>query len=132
MDGKEVLVLKGNNTTLSTGCKRWPREKPRKLFIWWYILWWLKILFFYVKYLMTKYWWVTSYEFVERIIYLKSLFPHSNVSDFHLLCYLTPPPPSPFFPLQIHYRNYWSRDSWKTTIMNYFVELRSLLWFLWH
>ena len=29
------------------------------------------IYIFYVKYLMTKYWLVTSYEFVERIIYLK-------------------------------------------------------------
>ena len=37
-----------------------------------------------------KYWWVTSYEFVVRIIYLKGLFPHPNVSAFHLLIYLTP------------------------------------------
>ena len=36
MDENEVLVLKGDNITLSTGCKRWPREKPRELFIWWY------------------------------------------------------------------------------------------------
>ena len=36
MDEKKVLVLKGDNTTLSTGRKCWPREKPRKLFIWWY------------------------------------------------------------------------------------------------
>ena len=34
---------------------------------------------------MTKYWWVTSCEFVERIIYLKGLFPHPNVSEFYLL-----------------------------------------------
>ena len=38
-----------------------------------------------------KYCWVTSYEFVERIIYLKGLFPHLNISEFHLLSYLTPP-----------------------------------------
>ena len=40
---------------------------------------------------MIKYWWVTSYEFEVRIIYLKGLFPHPNVSEFHLLSYLTPP-----------------------------------------
>ena len=66
---------KGDSTTLSTRCKRWPREKSRKLFIWWYIYYdgsqYKDIYIFYVKYLMTKYWWVTSYEFVERIIYLK-------------------------------------------------------------
>ena len=45
---------------------------------------------FYVKYFMIKYWWVISYEFVVRIIYLKVLFPHSNVSEFHLLSNLTP------------------------------------------
>ena len=39
---------------------------------------------------MIKYWWVTSYEFVVGIIYLKGLFPHPNVSEFHLLSYLTP------------------------------------------
>ena len=90
---------KGDNTTLSTGCKRWPWEKSRKLFIWWYwyiyiyiyILWWLTIQKnSYVKYLMIKYWWVTSYEFVVIIIYLKGLLPHLNVSEFHLLSYLTP------------------------------------------
>ena len=47
-------------------------------------------IFFYMKYLMIKYWWVTSYEFVVRIIYLKGLFPHPNVSKFHLLSYCTP------------------------------------------
>ena len=36
MDEKEVLVLKGDSTTVSTGHKRWPREKSGKLFIWWY------------------------------------------------------------------------------------------------
>ena len=46
-------------------------------------------IFFYMKYLIIKYWWVTSYEFVVRIIYLKGLFPHPNVSEFHLLNYLT-------------------------------------------
>ena len=35
-------------------------------------------IFFYMKYLMIKYWWVTSYEFVVRIIYLKGLFPHNS------------------------------------------------------
>ena len=49
----------------------------------------VKIFFFYMKYLIIKYWWVTSYEFVVRIIYLKGLFPHPNVSEFHLLNYLT-------------------------------------------
>ena len=58
-----------------------------------------KDIFFYMKYLMIKYWWVTSYEFVVRIIYLKGLFPHPNVSEFHLLSYLTPPPTSLLFPL---------------------------------
>ena len=47
-------------------------------------------IFFYMKYLMIKYWWITSYEFVVRIIYLKGLFPHPNVSKFHLLSYFTP------------------------------------------
>ena len=56
----------------------------------------IKIFLFYMKYSMIKYWWVTSYEFVVGIIYLKGLFPHPNVSEFHLLSYLTsPPPPSP-------------------------------------
>ena len=40
-----------------------------------------------------KYWWVTSYEIVVKIIYLKGLFLHPNVTEFHLLSYLTPPPP---------------------------------------
>ena len=35
---------------------------------------------------------------VIRIIYLKGLFPHPNVFEFHLLSYLTPPPP-PFISL---------------------------------
>ena len=30
---------------------------------------------------------------VVRIIYIKGLFPHPSVSEFHLLSYLTPPPP---------------------------------------
>ena len=100
MDENEVLVLKGDNITLSTGCNRWPREKSRKLFIWWY--WYIYIYIyiyydgsqykdiFYMKYLMIKYWWVTSYEFIIRIIYLKGLFSHPNVSEFHLLSYFTP------------------------------------------
>ena len=87
---------KGDSTTLSTGHKRWPREKPRKLFIWWYGYICYDGTqykdFFYMKYLMIKYWWVTSYEFVVRIIYLKGLFPHPNVSKFHLLSYFTPSP----------------------------------------
>ena len=45
-----------------------------------------------MKYLMIKYWWVTSYEFIVRIIYLKGLFPHPNVNELHLLSYPTPPP----------------------------------------
>ena len=39
---------------------------------------------------MIKYWWVASYEFIVRIIYLKGLFLHPNVSEFHLLSYLIP------------------------------------------
>ena len=105
---------KGDNTNLSTGCKRWPREKFRKLFIRWYwyiyiyiyydgsqykdIYIFLYIYILYMKYLMIKYWWVTCYEFVVRIIYLKGLFPHLEVSKFYLLSYLT----SLYFPLQIH------------------------------
>ena len=95
MEEKEVLVLKGDYTTLSTGRKCWPREKPRKLFIWWY--WYMyydgsqyKDIFFLYEVCDDKYWWVISYEIVVRIIYLKGLFPHPNVSEFHLLNYLTP------------------------------------------
>ena len=51
-----------------------------------------KDIFFYMKYLIIKYWWVTSYEFVVKIIYLKGLFPHPNVSEFYLLSYLIPLP----------------------------------------
>ena len=46
-----------------------------------------------------KYWWVTSHEIVVRIIYLKGFFPHPNVSEFHLLSYLTPPPHPFLFPI---------------------------------
>ena len=105
MDENEVLVLKGDSTTLSTGRKRWPQEKSRKLFILWY--WYMYYdgsqckdiinIYIYMKYLMIKYWWVTSYEFVVRIICLKGLFPHPNVSEFHLLSIS---PPSPLFPLR--------------------------------
>ena len=84
---------KWDNTTLSTGRKRWSRENPRKLSIWWY--WYMYyngsqykdiyiyiyifiylFIYLYMKYLMIRYWWVTGYEFVVRIIYLKGLFPH--------------------------------------------------------
>ena len=34
---------------------------------------------------------VESYKFVVWIIHLKGLFSHPNVSEFHLLSYLTPP-----------------------------------------
>ena len=51
----------------------------------------IKILFLLREIFNDKYWWVTSYEFVERVIYLKGLFPHPNVSEFYLLSYLTPP-----------------------------------------
>ena len=81
------------------GRKRWPWEKPRKLlymmvliyiYIYIYIMMAHNIkIFFYMKYLMIKCWWVTSYEFVVRIIYLKGLLPHPNVSEFHLLSYFT-------------------------------------------
>ena len=50
----------------------------------------VKIYIFYMKYLMIKLWWVTSYEFIVRIINLKGLFLHPNVNEFHLLSYLTP------------------------------------------
>ena len=46
-----------------------------------------------MKYLMLK---ITdsfaSYNFVIWNIHLKRFVPHSNVSEFHLLNYLTPPP----------------------------------------
>ena len=62
----------------------------------------IKIYIYIYIYLVfdDKYWWVTSYEIVVKIIYLKGLFPHPNVSEFHLLSYLTPPPP----PFIFHYR----------------------------
>ena len=79
---------------MSTGRKCWSREKSGKLFIWWYGYICYDGLqykdFFYMKYLMIKYWWVTSYEFVVRIVYLKGLFLHPNVSKFHLLSCFTP------------------------------------------
>ena len=136
MDEKGVPIQKGDDATLSTGRKRWPRKKPRKFFIWWY--WYIYIyydgsqykdIFFYVKYLMIKYWWVTSYEFVVRIIYLKGLFPHPNVSEFHLLSYLIPP-----FTLPYRY----IRGIIRVKILggqqlkNYIVKLRISLLFLWY
>ena len=60
-----------------------------------------KDIFFLYEVCDDKYWWVISYEIVVRIIYLKGLFPHPNVSEFRLLSYLTPPPSSPFIS---HYR----------------------------
>ena len=39
--------------------------------------------------------WLASYSFVIQIILLKGLFPHSNISEFHLLSYLTSPFNSP-------------------------------------
>ena len=69
------------------------------MFIWWY--WYIYIyydgsqhkdIFFYMKYLI-KYWWVISYEFAVKIIYLKGLFSHLNVSEFHLLSFLNSPSP---------------------------------------
>ena len=44
----------------------------------------IKILYIYEVF-DDKYWWVTSYEIVVRIIYLEGLFPHPNLSEFHLL-----------------------------------------------
>ena len=129
---------KWDNTTLSTGRKRWLREKLRKLFIWWY--WYIYIyiyydgsqykdIFFYVKYLMIKYWWVTSYEFVVRIIYLKGLFPHPNVSEFHLLSYLIPPftPPYRYIRGVIRVKILGGQQ-----LKNYIVKLRISLLFLWY
>ena len=105
MEENKVLVLKGDSTTLSTGRKRWPREKFRKLFMWWY--WYMyydgsqykDIIYIYIYEVFDdKYWWVISYEIVVRIIYLKGLFPQPNVSKFHLLSYLT------LTPFISHYR----------------------------
>ena len=51
-----------------------------------------------MKYMMLKKnRWLASYNFVIWIILLKGLFSHPNVSEFHLLSYLTPP----FIPLYI-------------------------------
>ena len=51
-----------------------------------------KYIFLYIYEVFDdKYWWLTSYKIVVRIIYLKGLFPHPNVSKFHLLSCLTPP-----------------------------------------
>ena len=44
-----------------------------------------------MKYLMLLNRWFASYNFAVWIIYLKGLFSHPNVSEFHLLSYLTPP-----------------------------------------
>ena len=78
---------KRGSTTLSIGCKRWPRAKPRKLCMWWY--WYIYIyIYIYIYYdgsqykdifllreiFNDKYWWVTSYEITVRIIYLKVCF----------------------------------------------------------
>ena len=69
-----------------------------------------------------------SYNFVIWNIHLKRFVPHPNVSEFHLLNYLTPPPL--YSSLQIHQRDHWSKDSWKTTVMNYFVELDFIIIFM--
>ena len=45
---------------------------------------------------MLKCRWFASYNFAVWIIHLKGSFPHPNVSEFHLLSYLTPP----FIPLR--------------------------------
>ena len=104
MDEKKVLVLKRDNTTLSTGCKCWPWEKPRnclyddidicimithniKIYIYIYIYIYTYEVFD-DKILMSYKLWI-----VVRIIYMKGLFPHPSISEFHLLSYLTPPPP---------------------------------------
>ena len=65
--------------------------------MWWY--WYIyfdgsqyKDIFLLHEILNDKFWCVTCYEIVVRIIYLKGLFPHPNVSEFHLLSYLTPSP----------------------------------------
>ena len=54
---------KGDNTTLSTGRKRWSHENPRKLSIWWY--WYMyyngsqyKDIFLLHEIFNDKYWWV--------------------------------------------------------------------------
>ena len=39
-----------------------------------------------------------NYNFVVCNIHLKGLFPHPNISEFHLLSYLTPS----YSPLQIY------------------------------
>ena len=45
-----------------------------------------------MKYLMLKYRWFVSYNFVMWIIHLQDSLSHPNVSEFHLLSYLTPIP----------------------------------------
>ena len=84
---------KGDNTTLSTGCKRWPREKSRKLFIWWcwYIMMAHNIMIFLYEIFVVKIQIVlqVNYNFVVWNIHLKGLFPHPNLSEFNLLSYLT-------------------------------------------
>ena len=44
-----------------------------------------KDIFYIYEVFDDKYWWVTSYEIVVRIIYLKGLFSHPNVSEFHAI-----------------------------------------------
>ena len=83
-----------------------------------------------MKYLMLLNRWFASYNFAVWIIYLKGLFLHPNVSEFHLLSYLGSPPP--LFPFIDTLGDDWSRDSWKSTITNYFMKLRILLLLLWY
>ena len=67
MDENEVLDLKGDSTTLSTGRKRRPWEKPRKLFIWWY---------WYMYYDGSKYKDIYIYIYIYEVFDDKILISH--------------------------------------------------------
>ena len=93
-----------------------------------YILWWLKILFFLFeifddKILMSYKLWICW-----KNCLFERLFPHPNISEFHLLSYLTPLPP-----LISHYRYikwiFGVEILGRQQLRTIFVELRILLLF---
>ena len=49
----------------------------------------IKIFFFYMKYLMIN---IDELQIIKLLkeLFIEGLFPHTNVSKFHLLSYLTP------------------------------------------
>ena len=88
----------------------------------------IKIFFYIYEVFDDKYWWVTSYEIVVRNIYLKGLFLHPNVIKFHLLSYLTPPPP--FISPYIYIRGIIGVEILgRQKLQTVFVELKILLLF---